>query len=75
MIVGKLGKKGQIVIPKEIREKLHLAPNDAFSFHVHDETILLKKIGEDIGESIVDLLERCKPFPPNFLGTLRDEWS
>ena len=44
MIIGRIGKKGQIVIPKEIRERLHIEPNDFFSFNVRANTILLKKV-------------------------------
>jgi AbrB family looped-hinge helix DNA binding protein len=75
MIVGKISKKGQIVIPKEIRERLRIKPNDILSFNVRGKGIYIKIVKEDNGESIVNLLERCKPFNPNLLQTLRNEWS
>ncbi len=74
MIVGKIGKKGQIVIPKEIRERFGIEPNDLLSFNVRGDSICLKVVKEDNGESMVDLLERSKPFDPHFVRTLRDEW-
>ncbi len=74
MIVGKIGKKGQIVIPKEIRERFGIEPNDLLSFNVRGDFICLKVVKEDNGESMVDLLERSKPFDPHFSRTLREEW-
>lgn len=38
----KLGPKGQVVIPKEIREKLNLAEGTTLTFDVSDRTILVR---------------------------------
>lgn len=38
----KLGPKGQVVIPKEIREKLNLAEGATLTFDVSDRTILVR---------------------------------
>ncbi len=75
MIVGKISKKGQIVIPKEIRERLRIKPTDVLSFDVRGDGIYIKVVKDDNGESMVDLLERCKPFDATLLRALRDEWS
>jgi len=75
MNIGKIGKKGQIVIPKKIRERLHIGPNDAFSFNVRANTIIMKKIQADNEGSLIDILEQCKPFDSDFLSKMRDEWS
>ncbi len=37
-----LGPKGQVVIPKEIREKLNLAEGSILTFEVSDRTILVR---------------------------------
>jgi AbrB family looped-hinge helix DNA binding protein len=38
----KLGRKGQVVIPKDIRQKLSLAEGAILNFEVEDDTILVK---------------------------------
>ena len=38
----KLGPKGQVVIPKEIRERLNLAEGSTLTFELSGETILVK---------------------------------
>jgi AbrB family looped-hinge helix DNA binding protein len=39
-----MGKKGQVVIPKEVREQLNLKPKTKFLVVGHDDTVLLKKL-------------------------------
>lgn len=40
----KMSKKGQIVVPKYLREKLGLSPQDKFIAHGKDDYIIFKKI-------------------------------
>jgi len=45
LLVGmkrKLGAKGQVVVPKEIREKLRLAEGTNLTFELSGETILVR---------------------------------
>ena len=75
--MSKIGKKGQIVIPKEIRDKLHIKPNDIFNFQVQSRTILIKKVPDTDDESLIEILKKSKKFPNSseFVAQLRNEWS
>jgi AbrB family looped-hinge helix DNA binding protein len=55
-----LTTKGQIVIPKEIREKNGLMPGDDFEIHSGSEAeIVLRKIQRRPNQGLVDLLLAC----------------
>ncbi len=47
----KLGERGQVTIPKEIRDKFGLGPQSEVEFQIVDGKILLKKVSNrlDIG--------------------------
>ncbi len=51
MIVGKVGKKGEIYIPKKIRDLVNLKPGDTILVDVKGKELIIKK-----KESIVDVL-------------------
>ncbi len=46
MNVGKMSKKGQIVIPKEIRERFEIKPGDAVIFKIQGNKVIMEKIQE-----------------------------
>ncbi|MHA1263610.1 MAG: AbrB/MazE/SpoVT family DNA-binding domain-containing protein [Candidatus Helarchaeota archaeon] len=73
MNIGTIGKKGQIVIPKEIRNKFNIKPGDVIIFKIQDERIVLEKIQEKLRE----ILESSKPLEPSitFQKKLRNEWQ
>lgn len=73
MISTRIGKKGQVVIPKEIREKLGVKPGDIIVFKMEGERIFL----EAIGEKLKDILKAGKPVEQaiEFQRRLRDEWN
>ncbi len=73
MNVGKIGKKGQIVIPKEIREKYNIKPGDIIIFKIQDGKLILEKIQE----KMKDILKASKPIESSleFQKRLRDEWE
>ena len=54
-IVAKVGKKGEIVIRKSIREKAGIKPGEYVLLTLRDREIIIKKIG-----SAKDLLEMPK---------------
>ena len=58
--ISKVGERGQIVIPKDIRKKLHIQQGEKFLVISHDEDIIfrpLKKMEslEQIEEDIIDM--------------------
>ncbi len=73
MNIGKLSKKGQIVIPKEIREKFGIKPGDAVIFKIQGDKVILEKIQEKIS----DILKDSEPIEESleFQRKLRDEWE
>lgn len=61
--VSRLSAKGQVTIPREIRQLLGIQPGDTVTYEVHDGTVMLK---------------RAEPFDVVFhraLSTTLDEWS
>lgn len=73
MNVGKMSKKGQIVIPKEIREKFGILPGDAVIFRVQGNKIIIEKINQKMSEILVN----SKPVKDSieFQKELREEWE
>ena len=73
MIVGKMSKKGQIVIPKEIRDRFNLKPGDAVIFRFQGNRVILEKIQE----KMTDILKTGKPVAPSaeYVKKLREEWT
>ena len=77
MIVGTsvITEKGQITIPKEIRDKLGIVKGDRLIFDLKDDLILIKKSGTN---KLSEILNRQKPWKINsveFQRKLRDEWE
>jgi len=73
MNVGKMSKKGQIVIPKEIREKFGIKPGDTVIFKIQGNKVIIEKIQEKMSE----ILKNSKPveYSDVFQKKLRDEWE
>lgn len=42
-----LDKAGRVVIPKKLRDRLHMAPGDAFELESTDDKIVLKPVREE----------------------------
>jgi AbrB family looped-hinge helix DNA binding protein len=73
MNVGKMSKKGQIVIPKEIREKFGIKPGDAVIFRIQGNKVIIEKIQEKMSEILIN----SKPIEKSlaFQKKLRNEWE
>ena len=72
--VGTLTSKGQITIPKEIREILGVIEGDKLIFLVEGDRITMRKV---TSEKLSDILSRQKPWPETgleFQRRLRGEW-
>lgn len=58
-----LSKKGQIVLPSAVRERLRLEPGQDFEVFVDDDdTIVLRRVSRKPNEGLIDLLQAC-PYP------------
>jgi antitoxin PrlF len=40
-MIGRIGAKGQVVIPKALRDRAHLQPGDAVDFELRDQEIVM----------------------------------
>ena len=62
---AKVSEKGQVVIPKPIREQFNIKPDTEIIFDVEDEKIFIKKKRNsmDIFENFVNAVKRKKKFP------------
>ena len=66
-IGAKVGEKGQIVIPKPIREQFNIQSNTELVFDVEEGKIVLKKkkSGLDVFADFVNAVKKKKSFPKN----------
>ena len=72
--VGTVTSKGQVTIPKEIRETLGVNEGDKLIFLVEGDKVVLRKVGS---EKLTDILSRRKPWEEkglDFQRRLREEW-
>jgi AbrB family looped-hinge helix DNA binding protein len=72
--VGKVTSKGQVTIPKEIRETLGVIEGDKLIFLVEGDRVILRKVGS---EKLSDILSRRRPWGESgleFQRRLREEW-
>ena len=75
MIFGKLSKRGQLVIPKQIREMTNIKPGDTIKFSIKANKIILEKIDPIEEDSIIEFLKQGDPFEKDLVQHLRDEWE
>jgi AbrB family looped-hinge helix DNA binding protein len=55
-----LSQKGQIVLPRIVREKLHLEAGDDFEIAIEDDdTITLRRIQRPANRGLAELLLSC----------------
>ena len=73
MIIRKISDKGQIVIPKKIREKLGIKTGNDLIFRIQDNHIIIEKIKE----KLINILKHSKPIMNSleFQSKMRDEWD
>lgn len=58
-VKGKVGPKGQVVMPKELREKFKISPGDEVSFDATEDAIIVHP-PRDPGELVDELLGLVK---------------
>lgn len=52
MLVREIYAKGQIVIPKELRNKFGIVPRTKMAFTVEDDRIILRKAEDILGDFV-----------------------
>ncbi|MDE1762429.1 MAG: AbrB/MazE/SpoVT family DNA-binding domain-containing protein [Candidatus Micrarchaeota archaeon] len=56
----KTSSKGQVVLPKKIRAKLHIKKGTMFALQVKNKVIMLKKIDNPVLKEDLETLERVQ---------------
>ncbi|MEW6203630.1 MAG: AbrB/MazE/SpoVT family DNA-binding domain-containing protein [bacterium] len=56
--ITKMSSRGQIVVPSQIREKLHLTVGDTFAVYNTEDAIVLKKIQVPSAEEAFEKLNQ-----------------
>ncbi len=77
MIIGisSISEKGQITIPKEIRDKLGIIQGDRLIFDLKGDTIIIRK---SLTNNISKILDGQKPWSQlsvEFQKKIREEWD
>ena len=75
MIISKISKRGQVVIPKKIRDFVSIKSGDTVKFSLKGNQIIIEKVEEMQDDSMVALLMRGEPFEADLVNTLRSEWE
>ncbi len=77
MIVGTsiISEKGQVTIPKEIRDKLGIIQGDRLIFDLKGNEIIIKKTGTNKVSKILKEQKPWKISSVEFQRKLRDEWE
>jgi len=75
MLTSKISKKGQIVVPRQIREKLNIQPGEKLIFNQVGERVYIEKENTQTLPTMIDILKLGKPFSPQLIKKLRDEWD
>ncbi|MBI4452999.1 AbrB/MazE/SpoVT family DNA-binding domain-containing protein [Candidatus Woesearchaeota archaeon] len=75
----KVGPKGQVVIPKEIRERENIMPDDELFIELSDRGILIEKPKMDIVADFKRIAESGKPVgkidPHLYEEELEERWK
>jgi AbrB family looped-hinge helix DNA binding protein len=58
--ITKLSSKGQVVLPQEIRKKLHLEEGEKFFVFYDRDTVILKKIERPAFERARELVKKSR---------------
>ena len=77
MIIGTslISEKGQVTIPKEIRDKLGIVQGDRLVFNLKGDMVIIRKSGTN---NISEILDNQKPWKESsleFQKKLREEWE
>lgn len=69
-ITSRMGEKGQIVIPKPVRDKFSLQTNTELTFETEEDKIIVKRKEEDIVilKQFLNAIKIKRKFPKNIDG-------
>ena len=70
-----ISEKGQVTIPKEIRDKLGIIQGDRLIFDLKGNEIIIKKTGTNKVSKILKEQKPWKISSVEFQRKLRDEWE
>ena len=73
--LGKITSKGQVTIPKDIRDALGISSGDKLLFERKNGDVVIKKARKG---DVVSVLDKASPLEKKTLETLRkirDEWD
>lgn len=74
--IAPVGEKGQVTIPRQVRNLLEVKPGDRIVFISRDREIVMRK--SKINKKLSEILSRGKPIPESsisFQRELRKEWK
>ena len=72
---ARVSAKYQLVIPKAVREKLGLKPQDAVLFLIDGETVIMRPVPESFVEALRGLHHDLWPDPDTWLEEERSTWE
>ena len=74
-VITRLGSKYQVVIPKAVREALHLGPDTPLLFLIVGDTVILRSRPTSFCEALRGLHKELWPEPEAWLEGERAAWT
>jgi len=74
-ITARMSAKYQVVIPKPVREALHLRPQDALLFLLDGDTVVLRPQPASFTKALRGLHKELWPDPDTWLEEERSTWE
>jgi AbrB family looped-hinge helix DNA binding protein len=75
VVPARLSSKYQLVIPKEIRQRLQLEPKTMVLFILEEDTVILRPKPDDFTEALCGLHAELWPDPDGWLEEERATWE
>jgi len=72
---ARVSAKYQVVIPKAVREALHIRPQDNLLFLVDGDTVIIRPKPDNFTKALAGLHQHLWPEPEAWLAEERDSWE
>lgn len=72
---ARMSAKGQLVIPKAVRERLGLKPEDTVLFLIDGDTVIMRPVPRSFAEALRGLHRDLWPDPDTWLEEERSTWE